>query len=85
MANAASSTGTKSKQQKGNKNRKYGRKGRSNAQRAYNLGRRWEVNKEKRIAKDARVKAKVKARKLDKKIVRGATRKIRRMNQPKKI
>lgn len=42
----------------GKKNRKYGRAGRKPSHNRYNLEQRWEKNKARRIAKQARKEAK---------------------------
>lgn len=47
----------------GKKSRKFGRNGRSQSHKAYTAGRRWEVNKKKRIASHkARMEAKAEKR-----------------------
>lgn len=62
----------------GGKNKKYGRNKRapSNAGQALRTAR----NKRRNIERDIRQKAKIAARKAKKKIVRGATRKIKTLN-----
>lgn len=56
------------------KNRKYGRKARSPAQKAYNNTKRWEKNAAKRIAKEAKRQATPKIML----IARGTARALRR-------
>lgn len=47
----------------GKKSRKFGRNGRGNSHKSYTAGKRWEVNKKKRVARHAkRMEAKAQKR-----------------------
>jgi len=61
---AIEGTGSRGKARKGGKkNRKFGRGMRSPGSARYNAEKRWEKNKERKIAKQARKEAKAKERK----------------------
>lgn len=65
-----------------NKNQKFGRNKRAPSNKAYTLGRRWEINKEKRAKREERKRLRLEKRKARPRYIkRGTARKLRRHGQ----